>query len=83
MDRIQTYNAIVKDLKLDYPKLTDYEVLNLAIQIQRNQILESAFNVSYTDKHPSALEAVAIALGHTDGQFKDTITDVLKRNENN
>lgn len=81
MDRIQTYNAIVKDLKLDYPKLSDYEVLNLAIQIQRNQILESGFNVSYTDKHPSALEAVAIALGYTDGQFKKTITDVLKRIE--
>jgi hypothetical protein len=81
MDRIQNYTQIVKDLKLDYPKLTDYEVLNLAIQIQRNQILESGFNVSYTNKHPSALEAIAIALGYTDAQFKETITDVLKRNE--
>ena len=81
MDRVQTYTEIVKDLKLDYPKLTDFEVLNLAIQIQRNQILQGGFNVSYTDSHPSALEAIAIALGYTDGQFKDTITDVLKRNE--
>lgn len=81
MDRVQTYAEIVKDLKLDYPKLTDFEVLNLTIQIQRNQILQGGFNVSSTDRHPSALEAIAITLGYTDGQFKDTITDVLKRNE--
>ena len=35
MDRVQTYTEIVKDLKLDYPKLLDFEVLNLAVQIQR------------------------------------------------
>jgi hypothetical protein len=81
MERIKSYNQIVKDLKLDYPKLTDFEVLTLAIQIERNQILEVGLNVSYTDKYPSALEAIAIALGYTDAQFKDTITDVLKRNE--
>ena len=78
MDAVQTYTAIVKDLKLDYPKLSDFEVLNLAIQIQRNQILQAGLNVSSSDKHPSALEAIAISLGYTDNQFKRTITEVLQ-----
>ncbi len=81
MEKTQTYSSIVKDLKMDYPKLTDYEALNLAIQIQRNQILVGAFNVSYNDSYPSALTSIAIALGYTGGQFQDTITEVLKRNE--
>lgn len=78
MDTVQTYSEIVKDLKLDYPKLSDFEVLKLAIQIQRNQILKAGLNVSSSDKHPSALEAIAISLGYTDEQLKRTITEVLQ-----
>lgn len=63
---------------MDYPKLSDYELLNLAIQIQRNQILQAGLNVSSQDKYPSALEAIAISLGYTDDQFKQTITQVLQ-----
>ncbi len=65
MDRVQTYTDIVKDLKLDYPKLSDFEVLNLAVQIERNQILLAGLNVSRQDNYPSALEAIAISLGYT------------------
>jgi len=78
MDTVQTYTEIVKDLKLDYAKLSDFEVLNLAVQIQRNQILQAGLNVSAKDQYPSALEAIAISLGYTNDQFKRTITEVLK-----
>jgi hypothetical protein len=78
MDTVQSYSLIVADLKLDYPKLSEYELLNLAIQIQRNQILQAGLNVSSQDKYPSALEAIAISLGYTDDQFKQTITQVLQ-----
>ena len=78
MDRVQSYTAIVKELKLDYPKLSDFEVLNIALQMQRNQILQAGLNVNSQDKYPSALEAIAISLGYTNGQFKRTITEVLQ-----
>lgn len=78
MDNVQTYTEIVKDLKLDYPKLSDFEFLNLAVQIQRNQILQAGLNVSRLDKYPSALEAIAISLGYTNDQLKRTITEVLQ-----
>jgi hypothetical protein len=78
MDAVQTYSQIVKDLRLDYPKLSDFEVLNVAIQLQRNQILQAGLNVSNRDNHPSALEAIAICLGYTNNQFKQTITEVLQ-----
>jgi hypothetical protein len=78
METVQSHSVIVADLKLDYPKLSDYELMNLAIQIQRNQILQAGLNVSSQDKYPSALEAIAICLGYTDEQFKQTITQVLQ-----
>lgn len=62
-NHIQNYNQIVSDLKKDYQKLTEFELLSLAIQIERNQILENGFVVSSDDRYPSGLEAIAIALG--------------------
>lgn len=82
MTKIQSYEAIATDLRSDYQDLTQFETLTLAIQIQKNQILENAFNVSRTDQNPSAFEAIAIALGYTNDQFKQTITEVLKENGN-
>lgn len=55
---------IASDFKKEHPKLSEFEALTLAIQLQRNQILKAAFAVSSTDAHPSALEAMATALGH-------------------
>ena len=81
MTKIQSYEAIATDLRSEYPDLTQFETLTLAIQIQKNEILENAFNVSRNDNYPSSLEAIAISLGYTSDQFKQTITEVLKRNE--
>jgi hypothetical protein len=75
--QIDTYNRIARQLKEEYSKLSDFEILSLAIQIQRNQILESGLAVSSSDKYPSALEAIAIALGY-EGNNSVTITDVLR-----
>ena len=60
---LQSVNKYAKELKLDYPKLTEVEALKLAIEIQRNDIFRAGLNVSTDDSYPSALEALAIALG--------------------
>ncbi|MEI6352673.1 MAG: histidine kinase [Candidatus Nomurabacteria bacterium] len=62
---MNNYNSIreeVNKLKLDYDKLSDYELLSIAVQKQRNQILASALGVSQTDNHPSFIEDIAIHL---------------------
>jgi hypothetical protein len=69
-NQIQNYNQIVSDLKKDYQKLTEFELLSLAIQIERNQILENGFVVSSDDINPSGLEAIAIALGFENSDYK-------------
>ncbi|RQO33768.1 histidine kinase [Chryseobacterium sp. KBW03] len=74
---IQTYFQIEKNLQLDFPKMTEYERLSLAIQIQRNQILENGLVVTTDNSKPSALEAVSIALGYT-SPSSITITDSVK-----
>lgn len=82
---IQSVNQYAKDLKLDYPKLTEFEVLNLAIEIQRNEIFKAGLNVSSNDSHPSALEALAIALGfHPSGSGNviDTLKEIATRIKN-
>ena len=74
---IKDYKTIQKELKKEYSTMSDYEILSLAIQIERNQILENGLNVSYADTHPASLEAIAIALGYTGKQFQNTITDAI------
>ncbi|MND80472.1 hypothetical protein D3C80_722440 [compost metagenome] len=74
--QIENYNRIAKQLKEEYSKLSDFEILSIAIQIQRNQILENGLAVSSSDKYPSALEAIAISLGY-EGSNSVTITDAL------
>lgn len=78
---IQTYHQIEKELSYDYTKLTAYERLSIAVQIQRNQILENGMVVSTDDSKPSALEAISIALGYTSSgslTINDTINDLVK-----
>ncbi len=60
---IRELDEIKQDFKEKYPKLTEFELLQLAIQHQRNRILVAAFVISPTDKYPGALEAIAIQLG--------------------
>lgn len=81
LEQIDDYSKIAKDLKEYYPKLTEFELLSLAIQIERNQLLENGLHISRLDNHPASLEAMAIALGYTNEQFQQTITDVLKEKE--
>jgi len=64
--KIDSYSRIAEELKEDYPKLSDFELLTLAIQIERNQLLENGLNVSRNDSCPSSLEAIAISLGYSD-----------------
>lgn len=66
------YTEIVKELKVNYPKLTEYEIVSLAIQIERNEILENGLVVSSNDREPSGIEAIAIALGRTNDQSKNS-----------
>lgn len=75
---IQTYFQIEKDLKLDFPDMSDYERLSLAVQIQRNQIIENGLNVSTDDSHPSALEAIAISLGFNEANEDVGVSRTLK-----
>ena len=63
---IEDYSRISKRLKEEYPKLSDFEILSLAIQIERNQILQNGLVVSSSGKYPSGLEAIAIALGYNE-----------------
>ena len=74
---IRNYKEILKELKVNYPKLTDYEVLTLAIQIERNEILENGLVVSTNDKTPSGIEAIAIALGYADSDLRNTVASIL------
>jgi hypothetical protein len=71
-------DSLAKDFKKDYPELTDYEALSLAVQLQKNQILIAGFNISRTDKYPASLEAIAIQLGYQNKKGKDSnIMDML------
>lgn len=78
---IKDYNRIAKDLKEGYPKLSDFEILSLAVQIQRNQIIQNGLVVSASDKYPSGLEAIAISLGYNESS-STIITDVLRNTVN-
>lgn len=79
-NQIQNYNQIVGILKKDYQKLTEFELLSLAIQIERNQILENGLVVSSDDRHPSGLVAIAIALGFENSNNNNK--DEIENNKN-
>ena len=79
MKAYNTIDEIVKGLKQDYPKLTDYELLSIAVQQQRNEILVAGLNISRTDNHPSALEAIAIQTGYNQPLSDLTIIDSLNQ----
>ena len=72
-----------KGLKDNYPKLSDYELLKIAVQMQRNDILRAGLNVSQSDTHPSALEAIAMQLGmKSKGVIRTEIGTILYELEN-
>ncbi len=59
---VQNYNDIADSLKLDYPKLSDYERLTLAVYLQRNQIFQEGLVVSCDSSHPAGLAGIALAI---------------------
>lgn len=76
MENIQSIRKLVKEFKEEYPNLSDFELLIVALQKQRNQILQEGLKVSNNDKYPSALETIAMQLG-ADSQFSTTVIDSL------
>lgn len=59
---VRSLYQIEKELKKEYPNLTEFEALSLAVQIERNEILENGLVVSRTDRVPSGLERLALAI---------------------
>jgi len=47
-----------EELKTTFPKMTDYERLQIAVQLQKNRMYADAFVL--TEKSPSALEKIAM-----------------------
>lgn len=78
MQNYKNLDAIFKELKQDYPKLSTLELLTIAVQIQRNQILIAGLNLPQEDSRPSALTAIAIQLGFT-SDLPITLKDTLDR----
>lgn len=48
-------SKLADDLKREY-KLSNFEALDIALKIEKNQILERAFVLSDSDGQPTALE---------------------------
>lgn len=63
MDNFKSIHDYYGDLGSNYEKLSDYEKLSIAVQMQRNDILRAGLVVSQGDKHASALESIAMQLG--------------------
>lgn len=54
---------LAKDLQESF-KLSDFEALTLALKAEQNDLFRRAFVVTSSDNTPTALEAIANALGH-------------------
>jgi len=82
---LPSIHSFVKELRLDYPKLTDFEALQLAVQMQRNEIMKRAFVISSSDDYPSALEKIAMhasdmAMNLRDiNDFVEALVEVIKK----
>lgn len=64
MNSYRGIDDIESDLRMQYGNLfSDFEVLSLAIQIQRNEILVAGLVIDQSDNRPTALEAIAMQLG--------------------
>lgn len=60
---VEELKEVAEHIKKYYPKLTDFETLQIAVQLQANRIQCAAHVISETNKYPSALENIAIQLG--------------------
>ena len=75
---IKNFKEIEKDLKIEYPNLTQYERLTLAIEIEKKEILRNGLAVSYKDDNAPALVAIALSLGYGDTPNDKSINQTLK-----
>lgn len=55
---------LATELKENY-KLSDFEALTLALKAEQNELFRLAFMISSSDNYPTALEAIANALGYS------------------
>lgn len=67
---LKELDEIKEELKEYYPKLTEFELLQIAVQHQQNKIFVAAFVISPTDSYPGAIEAIAMRLGQEPGRIK-------------
>ncbi|WP_443945575.1 hypothetical protein ACJVDH_00255 [Pedobacter sp. AW1-32] len=58
---IRTFTK-AKEIKEDFPSLTDYEALDIATKIIYNELMVKANVISLSDSYPSALEKIALEL---------------------
>lgn len=72
-------DKIVSDLKLHYKDLTEFQLLSIAVQIQRNEIIKTGLNVKAMDSLPTSLEAIAIQLGFSDKRTNETIPESINQ----
>jgi len=63
MQNFKLIDEIVQELKQNYPALSDYELLSIAIQKQRNDILIAGLSVCQDSVYPSGIESIAAQLG--------------------
>jgi hypothetical protein len=67
---VKEVNEFAKEILEENTKLSSFEALQIAVKIQQNKILSQVFMLSMSDKeYPSALEAIAIALGYNQNYF--------------
>ncbi len=76
-EAVSSIAAIVEGLKLDYPKLTHYELLSRAVEKQRNEILIKGLKISPSGKHPSSLEAISMQLGFKNDGMNINLVDAI------
>lgn len=75
-------SEFAKDILRENPKISLFESLSIAVQIQKNRILTDAFNIHDPKLDiPNSLEAISIALGferNNDSSIKDAINNLAE-----
>jgi len=75
--KILNYVEIAKQLKKEHPMLTEFEVLSLAVQMEKKLVLVNDFVANSDDEISFELDALGIDQGYIDDKFQKSITNVL------
>ena len=73
---MQEIDEIYDDLKRKFSKMSDYELMTLSIQINKNHILQRAFAV--TKGYPSALETIGMQMGYSSTGGTTTLPEAIE-----